>query len=163
MGRQRDLQTQAPPAAGRRSKKGLNVSSNITVEISADVTKLKTQLAVASAELRSSAAEDKAMAREYVGAADEVKASMLPQLEAATAAEAKLRAEVAKLNAELREQGEATGGLQRIEESIAGVGEKAEALNSRLAVFSRAGAAVGELAAAGPSIGRNENRRFRFR
>ena len=105
------MQTQAPPAAGRRSKKGLNVSSNITVEISADVTKLKTQLAVASAELRSSAAEVKAMAREYVGAADEVKASMLPQLEAATAAEAKLRAEVAKLNAELREQGEATGGL----------------------------------------------------
>ena len=125
------------------------MSSNITVEISADVTKLKTQLSIASAELRDSASEVKKMAREYVGAADDIKASMLPQLEAATVAEAKLRGEVAKLSAEIREQGESTSSLKRIEEAIGGVGEKAEALNSRIGVFSRAGAAVGELAVAG--------------
>jgi len=59
------------------------MSDNLSVAVTADISALQTQLAIAQADVRAYAAEVRTAANELRGAGDDIKGGLLSQLEAA--------------------------------------------------------------------------------
>lgn len=125
--------------------------NNLQVKISADVTSLQAQSAVAKAELTQLNASVKDLAQQFVAASDEMKGSLAPQLEAAAAMATKAKAEFAALNAEIRNSAnpEATGMFGKMSAGVTEAGEKIEGLTNKLSAFTGIFGKLGELAMVG--------------
>ena len=128
--------------------------SNLTVKISADVTSLQAQAAVAKAELSDLNATVKTLADEFVAASDEMKGSLAPQLEAAALKASAMKAELAALNAEMKASvhPEVTGFFGTLNEGIQGTTEKIEGLTSNFSAIGRLTAALSEFVMAGLAV-----------
>ena len=105
-------------------------NSQLSVEIGADVTSLRTNLAVAKAELKDTSSEVRNFASQMVEASDAAKAELLPQLEALTAREAELRSEITETNAALKEH---TGAAEGTAGAFVRLRETTEGLNLSIA------------------------------
>ena len=128
--------------------------SSLTVKISADVTSLQAQAAVAKAELSDLNANVKSLAAQFVEASDEMKSSLAPQLDAAAQKAAAVKTELAALNAEMKEtvHPEVTGFFGQLGESARVTGESIESLHARISVFSNAIGAFSEFLFAGLAL-----------
>lgn len=128
--------------------------SSLSVKISADVTSLQAQSAVAKAELSSLNASVRSLATQFVGASDEMKSSLAPQLDAAAQKAAVARTELAALNAEMKGvvHPEVMGFFGQLNEGMVGTTEKIEALTSKFTTFSKLAGAVSEFVMAGLAI-----------
>lgn len=123
--------------------------SALNVEIGADVTGLRTNLAVAKAELKDTSKEVRDFASQMVGASDAAKAELLPQLEALTAREAALRAEINESTAALRTHAEAT---EHSSGAFVTLRETTEGLNARITETKELFTGIGELFFAGLGV-----------
>lgn len=74
----------------------------LSVTVGADVTDLRTKLALAQADVKAFSAETRNIAQEMRNTSDAARAQLLPQLEASAKAAADAKANVASLTAELR-------------------------------------------------------------
>jgi hypothetical protein len=124
---------------------------SLEIKISADVTSLQAQAAVAKVELSSLNAAVKVLATQFVEASDDMKASLAPELDVVARQANAAKIELAALNAEMREkppEGIFASLLASMEESS----EKVEGLNAKLMAFRGLASGVGELIAAGFAV-----------
>lgn len=128
--------------------------SSLQVKISADVTSLSAQVAVAKTNLTDLNATVKSLASQFVAASDDMKGSLAPQLDAAAQQAAAVKVELASLNAEMRESThpEVTGFFGQLSESARITGESFETMHARLSVFSSAINSFSEFLVAGLAL-----------
>jgi hypothetical protein len=137
------------------------VTTDLGVSVSADITSLRVNLALANEAAKEHTAELRKMAAAAVAASDDMRASMLPALQSLAAEEAKAREEVAKLKQEMR-GGEEERGLIATFDTLKGRltsltnmgGEFREFGELVLAAFAveRVADFVGEITEAGATI-----------
>ncbi|WP_026440174.1 phage tail tape measure protein [Acidocella facilis] len=127
--------------------------NSLEVKITADVTSLQAKSAIAKAELTEINAAVKSLAGQFVGASDEMKASLAPQLDAAAKLAAATRMELAALNAEMRKppEGEVTF-FGRLMEGMEGTTQRVEGLTEKFQTFSKLTTAVSEFVMAGLAV-----------
>ncbi|WP_297367298.1 phage tail tape measure protein [Acidocella sp.] len=126
---------------------------NLTVKITADVSSLQAKSALAQSELKDLNAQVKRLAAQFREAGDDMKASLAPQLDAAAREAANTRAEIAALNAEMREQSKKPASMfGALTEKIEGTTAKVEGLTERFQVFQNAASAVSEFVMAGLAV-----------
>lgn len=134
---------------------------NLTVKISADVTSLQAQSAIAKTELSSLNATVKDLATQFVGASDEMKASLAPQLDATAQKAAAVKSQIAAMTAEMKAANgemaasvhpEVTSFFGQMSENVRVTGESLESLHTRLNVVSDALGAFSELVMAGMGV-----------
>lgn len=126
---------------------------SLNVSVTANVTSLQAQSAVAKAELTSLNATVRSLATQFASASDEMKGSLAPQLEAAAAKATAMKAELAALNNEMRKPPEDEVGLfGRLAEGMESATSRVEGLTDKMQGFSRLTAAVSEFVLAGLAI-----------
>ncbi len=128
-------------------------NKSLEVTISADVTSLQSQSAVAKAEFNALSSTVRSLAKEYIAASEDMKSSinaqLLQQVELADQAKAhfaSLQAQIAKVSGEAAES---RGAFASLKEEILGVGEQAEFLTDMFTGVTGAFGKVGELVAVG--------------
>lgn len=127
--------------------------NSLEVKITADVTSLQAKSAVAKAELTELNSSVKNLASQFVGASDEMKASLAPQLDAAAKKAAATKAELAALNAEMRRPPEQElGFFASLGERMEGATAQVEGLTEKFQGFSKLSAAVSEFVLAGLAL-----------
>ncbi|WP_234730129.1 phage tail tape measure protein [Acidocella facilis] len=127
--------------------------NSLEVKITADVTSLQAKSAIAKAELTEINAAVKSLAGQFVGASDEMKASLAPQLDAAAKQAAATRMELSALNAEMRKPPEAeVSFFGRLMEGMEGATQHVEGLTDKFQVFTKLTSAVSEFVLAGLAV-----------
>jgi PIN domain nuclease of toxin-antitoxin system len=126
--------------------------NSLEVKITADVTSLQAKSAVAKAELAELNSSVKSLAGQFVGASDEMKASLAPQLDAAAKKAAAARDRLMEFNAQLRERPETGGMFAKLTEGLEGAAGKVESLTAKMQGFSKLTAAVSEFVLAGLAV-----------
>ncbi len=126
---------------------------NLQIKITADVNSLQAKMALAKTDLTELNAKVKSLAGQFRTASAEMKASLAPQLDASAQEAAKMRAEIAALTAEMREQAGAPASMfGALGEKIEGATAKVEGITDKLQVFQRAAGAVSEFVMAGLAV-----------
>lgn len=126
---------------------------SLEVKISADVTSLKSQIAVAKAETSGFESAIRSLAKQAVSASGDMKASIEAELlktvelaDNAKAHLASLQGQMSKLTEEASSSG---GAFAKLNESFLGVGEAAESITGKITQFTGVFGKIGELAAVG--------------
>lgn len=124
--------------------------NSLEIKIGADVSSLQAQMAVAQANLRETQASVKTLAKGFVDASDDIKASLAPALEKAVAASSEAKASIAALSAEMKLAAEESKtGLTA---SITKMGESIEAANAKIGAVTGIISKLSEFALVGLGI-----------
>lgn len=124
----------------------------LELRLNADVSSLAVQLALAQQNMRDTNAEVKTLAKQFVDASADMKASLAPELEKATHAAIEAKASIASLGAEMKKASEE--GAASLGSHMKGLSESVEAANAKLATVTGLVSKLSEFALVGLGIDR---------